>query len=71
VFAFWRQSTDRRNNVFCIHNLSSQKKRIPVSSINLIATEDWMDLLSGTGFEVLLKFYQSVWLANRRQHLPY
>ena len=76
VFAFWRQSMDRRNNVFCIHNVSSEEQRIPVSSINLIATEDWIDLLSGKELEaeaseIVLKPYQSVWLANRRKHLPY
>ena len=76
VFAFWRQSMDRRNNVFCIHNVSGEEQRIPVSSINLIATEDWIDLLSGKDLEaeaseIVLKPYQSVWLANRRKHLPY
>ena len=75
VFAFWRQSMDRRNNVFCIHNVSGEEQRIPVSSINLIATEDWIDLLSGKELEaeaseIVLKPYQSVWLANRRKHLP-
>ncbi len=75
VFAFWRQSMDRRNNVFCIHNVSGEEQRIPVSSINLIATEDWIDLLSGKDLEaeaseIVLKPYQSVWLANRRKHLP-
>ena len=76
VFAFWRQSIDRRNNVFCIHNVSGEEQRLPVSSINLIATEDWIDLLSGKELEaeaseIVLKPYQSVWLANRRKHLPY
>ena len=75
VFAFWRQSMDRRNNVFCIHNVSGEEQRIPVSSINLITTEDWIDLLSGKELEaeaseIVLKPYQSVWLANRRKHLP-
>ena len=76
VFAFWRQSMDRRNNVFCIHNVSGEEQRIPVSSINLIATEDWIDLLTGQLLnpeksEIVLGPYQSVWLTNRRKHLPY
>ncbi|HBE96311.1 MAG TPA: alpha-amylase, partial [Verrucomicrobiales bacterium] len=76
IFAFWRQSVDRRNNVFCIHNISQYKQEIPVSSINLISTEDWIDLLSGKELEaevseIVLEPYQSVWLANRRKHFPY
>ena len=76
IFAFWRQSMDRRNNVFCLHNVSDEEQRIPVSSINLIATEDWIDLLSDRSLnaeadEIILEPYQSVWLANRRKHLPY
>ena len=76
IFAFWRQSVDRRNNVFCIHNISQHTQEISVSSINLISTEDWIDLLSGEELEaeiseIVLKPYQSVWLANRRKHLPY
>jgi len=76
VFAFWRQSMDRRNNVFCIHNVSDSEQGIPISSINLIATEDWIDLLSGNSLDrkqshIVLGPYQSIWLANRRKHLPY
>ena len=76
IFAFWRQSMDRRNNVFCLHNVSGEEQRIPVASINLVATEDWIDLLSETPLdsdteEIVLVPYQSVWLANRRKHLPY
>jgi len=76
VFAFWRQSLDRRNNVFCLHNVSSEEQRIPVATMNLIATEDWFDLISGWELtdetpEIVLSPYQCVWLANRRKHLPY
>lgn len=76
VFAFWRQSMDRRNNVFCLNNVSDEEQRIPVASINLIATEDWFDLISGEVLgeepgEIILGPYQCVWLANRRRHLPY
>lgn len=76
VFAFWRQSLDRRNNVFCLHNVSSEEQRIPVTAMNLIATEDWFDLISGWELtdetpEIVLSPYQCVWLANRRKHLPY
>lgn len=76
VFAFWRQSWDRRRNVFCLHNVSDEEQRIPVATMNLIGTEDWFDLISGDSLdeeaaEIVLAPYQSVWLANRRKHLPY
>ena len=76
VFAFWRQSLDRRQNIFCLNNVSGEEVRIPLTSINLVATEDWIDLISGDdladeALEIRLAPYQCVWLANRRKHLPY
>ncbi len=76
VFAFWRQSIDRRNSIFCLNNVSGEEQRIPVASINLISTEEWLDLISGDVLEdeqgeIILAPYQCVWLANRRKHLPY
>ena len=76
VFAFWRQSLDRRNNVFCLHNVSGEEQHIPVATMNLVATEDWIDLISGMELEedvpeIVLAPYQCIWLANRRKHLPY
>ncbi len=76
IFAFWRQSMDRRSSVFCLNNVSNEEQRIPVASINLISTEEWLDLISGDILEdeegdIILAPYQCVWLANRRKHLPY
>ena len=76
VFAFWRQSLDRRQNIFCLNNVSGEEVKIPLTSINLVATEDWIDLISGDdladeALEIRLAPYQCVWLANRRKHLPY
>ncbi|MCX8237458.1 MAG: sugar phosphorylase [Akkermansiaceae bacterium] len=76
IFAFWRQSVDRRRNVFCLHNVSSEVQRISVASINLVVTEDWFDLISGEALdpevmEIELSPYQCYWLVNRRKHLPY
>ncbi|MFT6240415.1 MAG: sucrose phosphorylase [Akkermansiaceae bacterium] len=76
VFAFWRQSNDRRRSVFCLHNVSGEEQRIPLASINLIGTEDWFDLISGDSLEseaaeLVLAPHQSVWIANRRKYLPY
>jgi len=76
VFAFWRQSIDRGQNVFCLNNISAEELVIPLASINLVSTEDWLDLISGEeleedALEVTLAPYQCLWLANRRKHLPY
>ena len=32
VFSFWRQSVDRRSNIFCLNNVSGEEQRIPGSS---------------------------------------
>ena len=76
VFAFWRQSYDRSQNVFCLNNVSADEQVIALTSINLVSTEDWIDLISGDeldaeALELTLAPYQCVWLANRRKHLPY
>lgn len=76
VFAFWRQSLDRRNSIFCFHNVTDKEQRIPISSVNLIGTEDWLDLISGEPIdptipELMMRPYQCIWLVNKRKHLPY
>lgn len=76
LFAYWRQSADRKRNIFCIHNISKEAQQVPLSSINLVATESWIDLISGNELETAsgllnLKPYQCVWLANKRKYLPY
>jgi len=42
---------------------------IPLSSVNLIVTDDWYDLISGESFddhhgELVPKPYQTVWISN-------
>jgi len=69
VFGFWRQSTDRKQSIFCIHNISNQNVCIPISSINLVAMQAWSDLVSNktldpTETELTLAPYQFVWLCN-------
>ncbi|MDX1458404.1 MAG: alpha-amylase family glycosyl hydrolase [Marinobacter sp.] len=70
VFGFWRQSMRRDQSIFCIHNISNELKQVALSDINLIGTDQWVDLISGERIEELtgeltLKPYQSVWLSNR------
>ncbi|MEZ5573905.1 MAG: sugar phosphorylase [Halioglobus sp.] len=69
VFAFWRQSIDRRQSIFCISNISNQAQAIKLVDINLIDTQDWRDLISRHQYtfdegELLLVPYQTVWLTN-------
>lgn len=70
VFGFWRQSQRRDQSIFCLHNVTDQEICIPVSSINLISLDTWVDLISGKDFsdirqDVILKPYQFVWLSNK------
>ncbi len=69
LFAFWRQSKKREQSIFCIHNITDTKRQLRLDSINLIETNDWMDLLSGRHFENLddeveLQPYECLWVSN-------
>ena len=64
-----RQSMDRRQSVFCISNIGHQALPLALSDINLIGTDDWVDLISGQHFhgreEVIdMQPYQTVWITN-------
>lgn len=69
VFGLWRQSLDRAQSIFALHNVSSDTVEVPVSALNLIADEAWADILTGAllrpGEEVIaLAPYQCRWIAN-------
>ncbi len=68
-FAFWRQSTDRQQSIFCISNLAGQKKNLKLGDLNLICTDSWFDLLTGQPLDDLygkveLQPYQTLWITN-------
>lgn len=70
IFAFWRQSHDREQSIFCLHNISDQALEVKLSDMNLIALDEWFDLLSATQYNDLqgsisLEPYQSIWLTNK------
>ncbi|MDO3722700.1 sugar phosphorylase [Marinobacter sp. chi1] len=70
LFGFWRQSMRRDQSIFCIHNISNEVQQVALSTINLIGTDHWRDLISGMTIDdqagtITLKPYQSVWLSNR------
>lgn len=69
IFAFWRQSMDRRQSIFCISNITHTAQDINLADINLISTDHWRDLISGEEIRDLfgnlrLMPYQTLWLSN-------
>lgn len=71
LFGFWRQSSDRRQSIFCVSNISTETQLLPLSDINLIEAQDWSDLISGedcNGAILELQPYRTVWITNRPDH---
>lgn len=71
VFGFWRQSRDRQQSIFCLYNVTDHAVSIPLSSLNLISLDTWVDIVGGIEYDsirqdVELQPYQYVWLTNRR-----
>lgn len=74
IFAYWRQSHDRRQSIFCISNVSNSAQEFMLSDINLVSTDDWIDLISGkemTHQDMLIQLapYQTLWISNRNNIL--
>lgn len=80
VFGIWRQSHDRSQSIFALHNLSADTVNVLYTELNLIADEQWGDLLSnemlassqqseGQSIEdqtaFILKPYQCAWVTNQ------
>ncbi|MFC4992374.1 alpha-amylase family glycosyl hydrolase [Rubritalea tangerina] len=70
VFAFWRESLNRDQSIFAIHNISDAKQVIPIVELNLIATEQWRDILSGVVItegmkSIELEPYGCAWITNK------
>lgn len=73
VFAFWRQSLRRDQSIFAINNITDQPQDIPLTAINLVGTDEWVDLITGAHYHdlhgsLLLAPYQSVWLTNKSEY---
>jgi sucrose phosphorylase len=69
IFAYWRQSHDRKQSIFCISNISDLAQEFMLSDINLVSTEDWHDLITGkemTRQDMLVQLapYQTLWISN-------
>ncbi|MCF2906153.1 sugar phosphorylase [Octadecabacter sp. CECT 8868] len=70
VFGVWRQSLDRHQSIFALHNVSNETVDVSHLSMNLIEDEDWVDLISGEPIDmekdaVTLSPYQCRWITNR------
>lgn len=69
LFAFWRQSQDRSQSIFCIYNISNKPQELALQDVNLVETDDWHDLVSGHWFtdprEIIhLPPYSFIWITN-------
>jgi sucrose phosphorylase len=67
IFGIWRQSLDRHQSIFALHNVSKETVTLPITTLNIIADEDWRDLLSGDEIkddDVVLAPYQCRWISN-------
>ncbi len=70
VFAFWRESLNRDQSVFALHNVSAEPQSIPLAELNLIATDRWTDLIAGGRYDdfggaIELEPYGCVWITNK------
>lgn len=69
VFGIWRQSLDRSQSIFALHNVSSEPVNVSPAEINMIAEETWTDalteeILAANGPNIVLAPYQCRWITN-------
>jgi sucrose phosphorylase len=69
LFGIWRQSLDRSQSIFALHNVSSDPVHVSSAEINMIAEEVWTDVLTGeilatNGPDIVLAPYQCRWITN-------
>lgn len=70
LFGFWRQSLDRKQDIFCITNITKEAINLPLSALNLYTGPQWTDLLTDEPYtdpdaDLILAPYQTVWVANK------
>ena len=69
IFAFWRQSQDRSQSIFCLYNISAHEASVPMASLNLTGGDRWLDLITGEAClpdtqNLSMAPYQAIWLSN-------
>ncbi|MGR8950416.1 MAG: sugar phosphorylase [Gammaproteobacteria bacterium] len=70
IFGFWRQSIDRQQSIFAVHNVTRKSQTIALSELNLIDMEQWYDLISNERIEdirgeITLGPFEALWLTNK------
>ncbi|MEM6896138.1 MAG: sugar phosphorylase [Pseudomonadota bacterium] len=70
LFGLWRQSMDRAQSIFAVHNVSAETVSLAPDALNLIADEPWYDLIADEMIgpqdgEILFAPYQCRWITNR------
>jgi len=70
LFGVWRQSLDRHQSIFAVHNVSGETVEASQAAINLIDDESWVDLISGEQIDthkdtITMAPYQCRWITNR------
>ena len=70
VFGIWRQSLDRHQSIFALHNVSNTAVTVPSATLNLIEDQHWVDLLSGatidaSAADLTVAPYQCMWISNQ------
>lgn len=67
-FGVWRESLDRSQSIFAIHNITDKQQNLSLEQINLIELEDWYDLLTGKKLSkasvIELPAYGAMWISN-------
>lgn len=71
LFGFWRQSLDRKQDIFCVSNITDQTIELPINNLNLVMTNNWYELISEVKLDIedeviQLGAYQTIWLTNKR-----
>ena len=71
IFGVWRQSLDRDQSIFALHNVSDEEVELDPVVLNLIDGDTWTDLISGEtiaagDFPIEFAPYQCRWISNRR-----
>lgn len=69
VLGYWRQSLEGDQSIYCISNITDSEQTLLLSDINLMETEQWVDLISDRQIELSTEYlslrpYQTVWISN-------
>ena len=53
LYGVWRQSLDRKQNIFYVSNLTEKNIEFSLLDINLKSSENWINLISGKKYLIL------------------